>query len=68
MDTNRQMIIWCSAWALIGGTVVCTGCMQGQVLSDSAEEFAHQSGCKAMGEVAVYPWAALHQILDEERG
>jgi hypothetical protein len=68
MDNNHRMILWSAAWALIGGTVVCTGCMRGQVVSDSSETFAHEPGCKAAGEVSTHPWAELHQILDSERG
>lgn len=68
MDNNHKMIVWSSAWALIGGIVVCTGCMHGQALSDSGEEFKHEPDCKALGEVAKHAWSELHSILDDERG
>lgn len=68
MDTNERMIRWSAAWALIGGIVVCTGCMNGQSITHSEETFPHEPGCKAKGEVTEMPWAELHQILDDERG
>lgn len=68
MDSNQRMIAWSSAWALVGGLVVCTGCMRGQSVSLCEDVFPHEPGCKAKGEVAEMPWAELHQILDYERG
>lgn len=68
MDTNHRMVTWSAAWALIGGQVVCTGCMQGQTVSSSGESFPHEPDCKASAEVAALPWAELHEILDAERG
>lgn len=64
MDSNQRMIAWSSAWAMIGGHVVCTGCMRGQAISASEDAFPHEPNCKAKGEVAELPWAELHQILD----
>jgi hypothetical protein len=68
MDSNQQMIIWSAAWALIGGLVVCTGCMRGQSIIHSNLPFPHEPECKTKNDVAELPWAALHQILDDERG
>jgi len=68
MDNDHRMIEWCAAWALIGGTVVCTGCMHGQALSHSSEEFSHDASCKAAGQVPSRPWLQLHEILDSQRG
>jgi hypothetical protein len=68
MNNNERMIRWSAAWALIGGTVVCTGCMNGQSITRSGESFPHEPRCKAKDEVTEMPWAELHQILDEERG
>jgi hypothetical protein len=64
MNSNQRMIYWSSAWALVGGVVVCTGCMRGQSLSNSGESFTHEDNCTAKDEVTVMPWAELHQILD----
>lgn len=68
MDGNQRMISWSSAWALVGGLVVCTGCMRGQSISLSEEVFPHEPACKAKNDVADMPWVELHQILDRERG
>ena len=68
MDSNQRMIAWSSAWALVGGLVVCTGCMRGQAVSLCEDVFPHEPSCKAKGEVARMPWAELHRILDVERG
>jgi len=68
MDSNQRMIAWSSAWALVGGQVVCTGCMRGQSISLGEDVFPHEPSCKAKGEVVRLPWAELHQILDSERG
>lgn len=68
MDSNQRMITWSSAWALVGGQVVCTGCMRGQSMSLNRDVFSHEPSCKAKGEVAESPWAELHRILEYERG
>lgn len=68
MDGNQRMIAWSAAWALIGGVVACTDCMQSQSISGADEPFPHDSNCTAKDEVASKPWAELHQILDAERG
>lgn len=68
MDSNQRMIAWSSAWALIGGVVACTGCMQSQTISNAEEPFPHNPNCKAKSEVDPKPWAGLHDILDFERG
>jgi hypothetical protein len=68
MDNNQRMIVWCASWALVGGAVVCTGCMNGQVIADSSKTFPHQPNCKNDGEVSRHPWGELHDILDAERG
>lgn len=39
MDSNQRMIHWSAAWALVGGIVVCTGCMRGQPITQSGESF-----------------------------
>ncbi|OCX25902.1 hypothetical protein BBI10_00370 [Pseudomonas graminis] len=68
MDCNQPMIAWSSAWALVGGLAVCTGCMRGQSISLSEDVLPHEPSCKAKGQVARMPWAELHQILDFQRG
>lgn len=68
MDSNQRMIAWSSAWALVGGLVVCTGCMRSQPISQSEQAFIHEPGCEAKDAVEPLPWAELHQILDIERG
>jgi hypothetical protein len=68
MENNQRMITWSAAWALIGGIVVCTGCMNSQTIKQCEEPFPHEPGCKAKDEVTERPWAELHQILDDERG
>ena len=68
MDNDHKMIEWCAAWALLGGTVVCTGCMHGQALSHSSDEFGHDASCKAAGTVATRPWIELHTIVASECG
>ena len=67
MNNNERMIRWSAAWALIGGMVICTGCMRGQSITHSNETFPHEPDCKAKDEATEMPWAELHQILDEER-
>jgi hypothetical protein len=68
MNSNQRMIRWSAAWALVGGVVVCTGCMRGQPIFQSGEPFTHEPNCGDRDEVAAMPWAELHQILDDERG
>lgn len=68
MNNDQRMVIWSATWALVGGIVVCTGCMQGQRLSQSAAPFLHESACRSRDEVGEAPWAELQDILDAERG
>jgi len=68
MDSNQRMIICSSAWALIGGVVACTGCMNSQAIFNAEEPFPHDPACKAKSEIAPRPWVELHDILDLERG
>ena len=68
MDSNQRMIAWSSAWALVGGLVACTGCMQAQSVSLCEDVFPHEPCCKAKGGVAQMPWEELHQLLDFQRG
>jgi hypothetical protein len=68
MDSNQRIIAWSSAWPLVGGLVVRTGCMRGQSVLLCEDVFPHEPSCEAKGEVAEMPWADLHQILDRERG
>jgi len=68
MDSNQRMITWSSAWALVEGQVVCTGCMRTQTILESDKPFIHEPGCITGGESASMPWVHLHEILDFERG
>ena len=68
MDNDHRMVIWSATWGLVGGMVVCTGCMQGQRLSRSAAPFPHEPACRYKDEVGEAPWAELQDILDLERG
>lgn len=68
MDGNQRMIDWSAQWALIGGVVACTSCMQSQPISEAEELFLHDPGCAVKDAVALRPWAELHHILDVERG
>lgn len=68
MDRNRCMIAWSSAWALVGGVVACTNCMQSQSISRADQPFPHDPACGVRAEVASRPWVELHEILDKERG
>jgi hypothetical protein len=47
MDGNQRMIAWSAEWALIGGVVACTGCMQSQPISKAEEPFPHDPSCAA---------------------
>ncbi|CAI8763163.1 transposase [Pseudomonas sp. IT-P100] len=64
MDSNQRMIIWSSAWTLVEGQVVCTGCMREQPIFQSEQTFIHEPRCIAKSAVETVPWAELHQILD----
>lgn len=68
MDTNHRMAVWSATWTILGDTVVCTGCMRGQELSDSEASFEHDPACKAGLEASLQPWVSLHNILDVQRG
>lgn len=68
MDSNQRLITWSTAWALVGGLVVCTGCMRSQSVSHCEAAFIHEPGCMAKDDVAELPWVELHEILDYERG
>lgn len=59
---------WNAVFVLVGGNVVCSGCMAGQKLQQSEENFPHSPGCKHDDEDTKRPWRVLHKILDCERG
>jgi hypothetical protein len=64
MDINE----WNAVFVLMGESVVCSGSMVAQPLSQSEERFRHSPGCKHDDEDTQHPWKALHDILDKERG
>lgn len=59
---------WNAVFVLMGGSVVCSGCMVAQPLSASHQRFPHLISCKHEDEDTQRPWATLHEILDNERG
>lgn len=59
---------WNSVFVLIGGRVVCSGCMTAQLLTESEKSFPHSPGCKHDDDETQHPWQTLHELLDAERG
>lgn len=59
---------WNAVFVLMGGCVVCSGCMVAQPLGQSEERFPHSPECKHDDEDTQHPWKVLHDILDHERG
>ena len=59
---------WNSMFVLTGGMVVCTECKASQALIDENKKFPHATRCPHDEDAARYPWEALHDILDVERG
>lgn len=55
---------WTAKWVLVDGEVFCVQCKRHQPVTHSDAEFEHAPGCEA----DVYPWVALHDALDHERG
>ena len=68
MKANEQIAIWNARWLFMGGVVACRECSRPQYLEDSHHALKHETGCKHAGGGAAYPWAELHDILDEARG
>lgn len=68
MNSNQQMVAWCSAWTLADGLIICLSCKCSQPVTQADEPFQHEPGCTALGRVDTYPWVALHDNLDRERG
>jgi hypothetical protein len=68
MNTDHRLIAWGSAWALVGGLVVCVVCKRRQPATHADEPFPHAPGCTAVGHVDECPWVSLHDVLDRERG
>lgn len=64
MDPNIQrLMFWSATFVLMGGTVVCTGCMTAQSLADNHKDFPHADGCRYADAHARRPWDDLHAIL-----
>lgn len=59
---------WNAVFVLMGGSVVCSGCMVAQPLSQSEERFPHSPGCKHDDHQTEHPWKTLHDLLDQARG
>lgn len=68
MDTDQEMIDWNTRWTLIGGLVICPSCLRGQPLSEAETAFKHEQDCKAGTHGGQRAWAALHNLLDAQRG
>lgn len=66
--TDQQMGSWSVYWTLIDGFVACTTCNARQPVTSADSAFKHADGCTAFGHVEIYPWVALHNVLDRERG
>lgn len=59
---------WNAAFVLMGGSVVCSGCMAAQLLSQSEETFRHSPGCKHEDEESQHPWKVLQTFLIASAG
>ena len=59
---------WNSVFVLMGGNVVCSGCMASQPLTQSEKSFPHSPGCKHDDEDTQRPWQKLHECIEKERG
>lgn len=69
MDANVQDLLeWNSVFVLMGGSVVCSGCMIAQPLMAAGEPFLHEAGCKHDDVFTQHPWITLYQILDRNHG
>jgi len=69
MDKHvQQLMAWNSTFVLMGGAVVCTGCMKPQSVLDSNKVFPHAKGCKHDDAETRRPWDTLHSVLDAVRG
>lgn len=69
MDKNvQQLVEWNSVFVLMGGVVVCSGCMTPQSVLDSNKDFPHVKGCKHDDAETRRPWEILHSVLDAVRG
>jgi hypothetical protein len=53
---------------IVSGRSVCTSCLESQALEDSEQMFSHADACAVSDEGNLYPWVALHDILDSARG
>lgn len=69
MDANvQQLLEWNAVFLLMGGSVVCSGCMAAQPLMAAGVEFTHGEGCKHDDDFTQHPWITLYQILDRNHG
>lgn len=68
MNRDEKIALWDARWTLVAGMVVCTGCLQGQRLSQSGDPFLHESGCRRAEIAGSSPWMNLRDIFDAERG
>jgi len=59
---------WNAVFALIGGSVVCSGCMMAQPLEDETQVFPHKSDCKHDDPSTQHPWWVLQQLIEQVRG
>jgi len=69
MDENTQKLIeWNAVFALMGGAVICCGCMNAQPILAAGKPFPHETGCKHDDAFTQHPWITLYQILDRNHG
>jgi hypothetical protein len=69
MDANVQELLeWNAVFLLMGGSVVCSGCMIAQPVMAAGEPFPHEGGYKHDDDFTQHPWITLYQILDRNHG
>lgn len=60
---------WNAVFVLMGGSIVCSGCMTAQPLTQSEMSFPHSPGCKHVDvDETQHSWETLHELLDAARG
>jgi hypothetical protein len=59
---------WNAVFVMMGGSVVCSGCMMAQQLEDERQVFPHAIGCKHDDPDTQHPWWTLQQLIDQVRG
>ena len=60
---DKSVNDWSTKWVLDANMLLCARCTAGQCARDADQPFRHGNGCRHSGDLTLYPWRELADLL-----